>query len=84
MLFPWIVTHAPVPRPPNIMLGASEQQSFVSFWVSCGSPFQESQGAAIAAPDCAVARKSGEAQIFGGTHMNPGWNQPIVVRQSGP
>jgi hypothetical protein len=84
MLVPWIVTHAPVPRPPNIMLGASEQQSFVSFWVSCGSPFQESQGAAIAAPDCAVARKSGEAQIFGGTHMNPGWNQPIVVRQSGP
>jgi hypothetical protein len=44
-----------------------------SGWVSSGSPSQESQGAAVAAPPCAVARKFGEARIFGGTPTNPGW-----------
>ena len=46
---------------------------------SCGSPSQESQGAACAGPARAVVRELGEArifgeaQIFGGTHTNPGW-----------
>jgi hypothetical protein len=37
------------------------------FGVSCGAPSQESQGTAGA-----VARKFGEARIFGGTYTNPG------------
>ncbi len=35
---------------------------------SCGSPSQESQGAAVA-----VDRKFVEARILRGTHTNPGW-----------
>ena len=61
------------------------QPAFFSapFWVSCGSPSQESQGAGQAAPDCAVARKFGKARIFGGTHTNPGWtffSAPAIQR----
>jgi len=57
------------------MPGADRGRKKRAFWVSCGAPSQESQGAAVAVPACAVARKFGEAQIFGGTHTNPGWTK---------
>lgn len=40
---------------------------------------EESQGAALAAPTYAAARKLGEARIFGGTQMNPEWTRSFDV-----
>jgi len=57
------------------MPGANRGRKKRSFWVSCGSPSQESQGAAVAAPACAVARKFGEARICRRTRTNPGWTK---------
>ena len=45
-----------------------------------GGMSQVSRRTLTEGPVCAVARKFGEARIFGGTHVNPGWKKKLKTR----